>query len=73
MTSAGIARHSLARDVIELSFLSCGAGKTVVFLHGLAGESGEFVPTMKALAGRFRCIALDQRGHGRSTRRPAWS
>lgn len=43
----------------------------MVILHGLAGESGEFESTMGALANHFRVVALDQRGHGRSTRRPA--
>ncbi|WP_083508702.1 alpha/beta fold hydrolase [Arthrobacter alpinus] len=42
----------------------------MVVLHGLAGESGEFAPTMAALAQQYRVVALDQRGHGRSTRRP---
>lgn len=51
--------------------MACGAGPVVVILHGLAGESGEFAPTMAALAQQYRVVALDQRGHGRSTRRPA--
>ncbi|MEO8221836.1 MAG: alpha/beta fold hydrolase [Specibacter sp.] len=37
----------------------------------IAGESGEFAPTMTALARQHRVVALDQRGHGRSTRRTA--
>lgn len=61
----------MTRDGIELSYLRCGTGTTVVFLHGLAGESAEFMPTMTALAPQFHTVALDQRGHGRSTRRPA--
>lgn len=51
--------------------MACGSGPAVVILHGLAGESGEFAPTMAALAQQYRVVALDQRGHGRSTRRPA--
>lgn len=71
MADVPLERHFLDREGTELSYLRCGTGKTVVFLHGLAGESGEFAPTMEALAGAFHCIALDQRGHGRSTSRPA--
>ncbi|WP_269939603.1 alpha/beta fold hydrolase [Arthrobacter sp. HY1533] len=44
----------------------------MVILHGLAGESGEFEPTLRALAGEFRVVALDQRGHGRSAIAGAW-
>lgn len=67
----GFERHSIIGDGVELSFLACGTGQVVVILHGLAGESGEFAPTMARLAQQFRAVALDQRGHGRSTRRPS--
>lgn len=63
-------RCSIRRGPVELSFLAGGSGSVVVILHGLAGESGEFVPSMNALADDYRVVALDQRGHGRSTRRP---
>ncbi|MCO1339397.1 alpha/beta hydrolase [Kocuria polaris] len=46
-----------------------GHGPPVVLLHGLAGSSREMRPTAGALRGR-RVVLLDQRGHGRSTRRP---
>lgn len=39
-------------------------------MHGLAGYAGEWSTTIRHLAPRWRCLALDQRGHGRSTRRP---
>ncbi|MDJ0314751.1 alpha/beta hydrolase [Arthrobacter sp. H35-D1] len=51
--------------------MACGSGQVVAILHGLAGESGEFAPTMAGLAQQFRAVALDRRGHGRSTRRPS--
>lgn len=47
-----------------------GVEPAVVILHGLAGSSREFIPTAEALSGR-RVILVDQRGHGRSTIRPA--
>jgi len=50
---------------------SGGPGLVVLLLHGLAGYAGEWDATAEALAGRFRVLAIDQRGHGRSTRRPA--
>ncbi|CAN5903934.1 alpha/beta hydrolase [soil metagenome] len=47
-----------------------GAGPTVVLLHGLAGHAGEWQPIVNAIDGQCRVIAIDQRGHGRSTRIP---
>jgi pimeloyl-ACP methyl ester carboxylesterase len=48
-----------------------GDGPPVLLLHGLAGSSRELLPTADALTDRFRVLLIDQRGHGRSTRRPA--
>lgn len=48
-----------------------GHGPTVILLHGLTGSSRELLPTAQGLGDRFRVLLVDQRGHGRSTRRPA--
>ena len=62
----------LARGEVELSYLDTdGEGPVVLLLHGLAGSAREFVPTAAALRDGYRVLALDQRGHGHSTRRPA--
>ncbi|WP_104091581.1 alpha/beta fold hydrolase [Arthrobacter sp. GMC3] len=63
-------RGFIERDGTGLHFVECGSGPTVLLLHGLAGESGEFAATMTALSADYRVVAMDQRGHGRSTRRP---
>ena len=42
----------------------------MILLHGLAGHAGEWLGTMRHLFPRCRTVALDQRGHGRSTRMP---
>lgn len=42
----------------------------VVLLHGLAGHALEWGATIAALRGRHRVVALEQRAHGSSTRRP---
>jgi pimeloyl-ACP methyl ester carboxylesterase len=47
-----------------------GPGPVIVLLHGLAGYGAEWQATIKHLAPSWRVLALDQRGHGRSTRRP---
>ncbi|WP_082369196.1 alpha/beta fold hydrolase [Arthrobacter sp. ERGS1:01] len=65
------AARTTVRAGTTLSFTVAGTGPTVVLLHGLAGSSREFEPTMAGLMPGYRVAALDQRGHGRSTRRPA--
>jgi pimeloyl-ACP methyl ester carboxylesterase len=41
-----------------------------VLLHGLAGYAGEWAGTASWLRERHRVVAVDQRGHGQSTRFP---
>lgn len=43
-----------------------GSGPLVVFLHGMMSSAAVWDPIMRMLGARFRCIALDQRGHGLS-------
>jgi 3-oxoadipate enol-lactonase len=45
-------------------------GETVAFSHGLLWGTELFAPQIEALRGRFRCIAWDHRGQGRSG--PEW-
>jgi pimeloyl-ACP methyl ester carboxylesterase len=47
-----------------------GDGPGVLLLHGLAGTAREWADTASWLAEGRRVVALDQRGHGRSERRP---
>lgn len=39
---------------------------TVLMVHGAAGNQRNFLPQMKALSERYRVVAVDLRGHGRS-------
>lgn len=48
-----------------------GQGPVVVFLQGLAGNAQELLPLAAALGPGYRCVPVDQRGHGHSTRIPA--
>ncbi len=48
-----------------------GKGPGVLLLHGLAGTAAEWEETAAWLSETHRVVALDQRGHGRSERRPA--
>jgi pimeloyl-ACP methyl ester carboxylesterase len=61
----------IQRGDVEIAVIDRGGdGPAVVLLHGLAGSSRELIPTADALTDRFRVLLIDQRGHGRSTRRP---
>lgn len=60
-----------AADLVEvgdgrLSVCDVGAGPAVVFLHGNASRWQHWEPQLRALSGRCRCVAFDQRGYGAS-------
>jgi pimeloyl-ACP methyl ester carboxylesterase len=50
-------------DGIAIAFDDEGEGRPLVLLHGLMAHRG-FFPAQRALAGRFRLITIDLRGHG---------
>lgn len=60
------------RGSFSLSYLDIPASpqvespKTVVFLHGAAGNLTQWWPQLAHFYGKVRIIALDQRGHGQS-------
>ena len=67
-----LVRRAVERPGARISYLDTGgAAPVVVFLHGLAGSAGELVPSARALWPEHRCVLVDQRGHGHSTRVPA--
>jgi pimeloyl-ACP methyl ester carboxylesterase len=41
-------------------------GETIAFSHGLLWSTALFAPQIAALRGRYRCVAWDHRGQGRS-------
>ncbi|MEV0261647.1 alpha/beta hydrolase [Streptomyces sp. NPDC050617] len=43
-----------------------GGRSSVLLLHGLMGRASHWAETARWLATRYRAVALDQRGHGRS-------
>ncbi|MFC8789385.1 alpha/beta fold hydrolase [Streptomyces cinereoruber] len=63
--------RTVERDGVRLSCRDWGgSGTPVVLLHGLAGHAGEWDAVASALSPRHRVVAVDQRGHGASERRP---
>ena len=60
---------TLAVNGTELYYEDTGpgsSGETIVFSHGLLWGTEQFAPQMAALRERYRCIAWDHRGQGRS-------
>jgi pimeloyl-ACP methyl ester carboxylesterase len=47
-----------------------GPGETLLFSHGLLWNTALFAPQMAALRDRWRCVAYDHRGQGRSADDP---
>jgi len=43
-----------------------GSGAPIVFSHGVLWNNTLFAPQIAALKDRYRCIAYDHRGQGRS-------
>ena len=53
---------------VELHYREQGTGEPLILLHGNGEDGSYFEHQMNAFASRFRVIALDTRGHGRSPR-----
>jgi pimeloyl-ACP methyl ester carboxylesterase len=60
--------HTESVNGIELHYERSGRGEPLLLLHGLTGCAGDWAHAGRdALAERYQLIALDARGHGRST------
>jgi pimeloyl-ACP methyl ester carboxylesterase len=67
MTGPGRLRFRRVATVSgEVSVMTAGVGDPVLLLHGLGATKGSFLPTVAALAGSFRTIAIDLPGFGDS-------
>lgn len=52
---------------VKLHYVEMGRGETVISVHGAGGDPDPLnKPLLKTLAQRFRVIAIDQRGFGKS-------
>ncbi len=72
MRSSSPVWHERTREGVPLACADFGgAGGSVLLLHGLAGHAGEWTETASWLSAANRVLAPDQRGHGKSQRRPA--
>jgi pimeloyl-ACP methyl ester carboxylesterase len=50
----------------ELAYTDTGAGKPILFLHGLSFDRRMWLPATEYLVRHYRCISVDLPGHGNS-------
>ena len=60
-------------DGVEIAYDDVGAGVPVAFVHGFPHNRTLWAPQVSALVDRARCIALDLRGFGESSRHGPFS
>jgi len=51
---------------VDLNYEVAGQGEAVVFLHGMTGSTQDWTNQVRVLSPKYRVVALDQRGHGKS-------
>ncbi|MCK9273635.1 MAG: alpha/beta hydrolase [Syntrophales bacterium] len=51
----------------RLHYDEAGHGKAIIFLHGYTGSSRDWEHQVQLFSKRWRIVAVDQRGHGRSS------
>jgi pimeloyl-ACP methyl ester carboxylesterase len=56
--------HRVTAAGIDTFYLDAGSGPPVVLLHGLGATNASMLPTIVALAGRYRVLAPDLPGFG---------
>lgn len=61
-----ISGPAIDRCVGTSSWREAGDGPPVIFLHGLGGSRLSWEPQLRGLRQKFRCIAWDMPGYGRS-------
>lgn len=58
--------HRFVAAGVETHVLEWGSGPALVLLHGFTGSAEAMAPFAEALASRYRVVAIDLVGHGRS-------
>lgn len=51
----------------EINYVEKGDGPPVLLIHGLAGDVSAWTPQIDALSSRYRVVAFDNRGAGKSS------
>ena len=62
----GQSRHIPTNDGVTLHYLEAGSGPPLVMIPGWSQTAEQFKYQIEGLCDRYRCIAIDMRGHGES-------
>ncbi|HMH92478.1 MAG TPA: alpha/beta hydrolase [Streptosporangiaceae bacterium] len=60
-------QHRVQTPAASLFAVELGQGRPLLFLHGITANAFVWRPVMERLSARYRAVAIDQRGHGRSS------
>ena len=63
---------AIAPDGASISYEVAGDGPPIVLVHGITESRRSWDPLIAPLAGEYRVVAVDLRGHGDSERRPPY-
>jgi len=64
--TAGESKHIKTNDGVNLHYLESGSGPPLVMIPGWSQSAAQFKYQLEGLNKRYRCIAIDMRGHGES-------
>jgi len=64
--SVGNSKYFKTSDGVNLHYLEAGSGPPLVMIPGWSQSAEQFKYQIDALSDRYRCIAIDMRGHGDS-------
>ena len=67
VAAAAAWQHRVETSSASLFATELGQGRSILFLHGITANAFIWQPVMDRLAQRYRTVAIDQRGHGRSS------
>lgn len=66
LASAGFTRAAVPSSIGDQNVWTCGAGPTLVLLHGAGDSAGTWSSIVKPLTSRYRVVIPDLAGHGGS-------
>jgi pimeloyl-ACP methyl ester carboxylesterase len=70
LSYASLVKKMTLNDSVTIGYLAKGTGKTtLLFVHGLGGNSSHWSQNLDDLSTHFRCIAVDLPGYGFSSQR----
>lgn len=65
--SYGFTAKQVQLDSLQINYVEAGKGETIIMIHGLGGNASHWKRNIETLSQKFRCIAVDLPGYGRSS------